>query len=36
MTENKATNDLKMNKTPRTDSKFITLIYYLTLVSESE
>jgi len=36
MTENKTTNDLKMNKTARTDSKFIALIYYLTLVSESE
>ena len=36
MTDNKTINDLKINKTSLTDSKLITLIYYLTLVSESK
>ena len=36
MTENKTINDLKINTTSRIDSKLISLIYYLTLVSESE
>jgi hypothetical protein len=36
MTENKAINDIKINTESRTDSKLISIIYYLTLVSESE
>ena len=36
MTENKTINDLKTNTTSGTDSKLITLLYYLTLASESE
>ena len=38
MTENQTMNDLKINTNTilRTESKFIILIYYLTLVSESK